>query len=226
MHSGTDVCSLLRQVGTVKLTPLRRASSVRTHFEMKGQHIRQLCRKLLIQPIPWSRVLLKKPQIAATQEFLETLWDPKVRYRIQKSPPLVPILCQINPVHTTPSHSSKVHFNIIFLYLGLPSGLVRNPVCILHSHACYMPCPSHPAWPEHANYIWWRVMKLIIMQFSPAYCYLIPLRSKYSPQHQHESSLGVKHFPRIRVINKRFPWTPKRYISGHAEQIQSVRSQS
>jgi hypothetical protein len=66
--------------------------------------------------------------------------------------------------------------------------LASPPISYMHSsspHSCYMPCSSHPPWLDHSNYTWRRVqvMKLLIMQFSPASRHFISLRSKYSPQH-------------------------------------------
>jgi putative component of membrane protein insertase Oxa1/YidC/SpoIIIJ protein YidD len=49
----------------------------------------------------------------------------------------------------------------------------------------HMPDTSHPSWFHHPNTISCsvQVMKLFIMQCSPASCHFLPLRSKYSSQH-------------------------------------------
>jgi hypothetical protein len=56
--------------------------------------------------------------LATTQELPSILRNPKVQYRIHKSPPLVAILSHINPIqsnaiHSIPSYLSKIHFNIV-----------------------------------------------------------------------------------------------------------------
>jgi hypothetical protein len=50
------------------------------------------------------------PSCALTQENLSILWNPKIHYFVHKSPPLVPVLSQISPVHATPSCRSNIHF--------------------------------------------------------------------------------------------------------------------
>jgi hypothetical protein len=45
---------------------------------------------------------------AATQELPSILRNPKVHHRVHNSPPLVPILSQIDPVRTIPSCVSKI----------------------------------------------------------------------------------------------------------------------
>jgi hypothetical protein len=63
---------------------------------------------------------------AATQEIPSILWNPKVHYRVHRSPPLVPILSQINPIHIIPSYLRSILILSTHLRLGLPSGLLPS----------------------------------------------------------------------------------------------------
>ena len=89
----------------------------------------------------------QSPFWEATQEIPRVLCNPKVHYRIYKSPPPVPILSHINPVHASPSLFLIIIFNIILLptirssksslSFGFPH---QNPVCM---------SPIRATWPAH-----------------------------------------------------------------------------
>ena len=77
------------------------------------------CRSMAYLRTPWSRVLLEKlTGFAANQEIPRILQNPKVYYRTHKRPPSDPILSQLHPVPTTPSHFLKIHLDIVFLSMS------------------------------------------------------------------------------------------------------------
>jgi len=63
-------------------------------------------------------------RFSVSQEILRILWNPEVPYRVDKSPPIVPVLSQINSIHAPPSRFLR---SILILSsrrrLGFPSVL-------------------------------------------------------------------------------------------------------
>jgi hypothetical protein len=54
---------------------------------------------------------------SAGKEISCILWNLKVHSRVHNSSLLVPILSQLNPVHTFPPYFTKIHSDIIFPYM-------------------------------------------------------------------------------------------------------------
>jgi hypothetical protein len=72
---------------------------------------------------------------SASQEVSYILWNPEVHHRIHKSPPPVPILSHLNPVHAHPTSWRSILILSSHLHVGLPSGRLPSglPAKILYA---------------------------------------------------------------------------------------------
>jgi hypothetical protein len=104
--------------------------------------------------IPWCRILFEKLIVTQlVKKYPAFLWNPKVHYRVHTSPPLDPIMNQLNPVRPIDPYLSKVHLNVILppkprssqwsLTFGPPNQNPVNTSPLLH--ACHMSHPPHPS---------------------------------------------------------------------------------
>ena len=128
---------------------------------------------------------------SACQEIPRILRNPKVTCRIHNWLLTVPILSQINPDLSFPSHFLKIHCNVIHPYMLTSSNwysslesVYQNPVCTSPvPHTFHMSCPSYTSlsWlPERL--LRSTEHKTPLYSVSPLTCHLAPLKTKYLHQ--------------------------------------------
>jgi hypothetical protein len=83
--------------------------------EVFSQSVRSVKNLLLIYSLtPWCRTLFEKLIVTQlVKKYPAFLWNPKVHYRVHTSPPMDPILSQLNPVRPIDPYLPKVHLNVI-----------------------------------------------------------------------------------------------------------------
>jgi hypothetical protein len=122
--------------------------------------------------------------------------EQKIYHLFYKTPTLVLILSQINPVHF-PSFPLKTHFNntLTQLRFGLIFRFPHQKASTFR-HTCHMPHPSHSSWFDNPNNIWRgaEITKSLLTWRKTFLSCILSLRSKYFPKNRN-SRIPLAYIP-------------------------------
>jgi hypothetical protein len=123
--------------------------------------------------------LLRSCQSHSYSRISQHLCNPEVHYRVHKSPSLVLIVSQKNPVHTSPSCLCKLILILSYLRVGFPNGFFSTgfPAKMLYT---LLFCPMCATYPAHVMLLH---MIILIM-------YLV----KSTSTHVHKSLNVISYF--------------------------------
>ena len=118
------------------------------------------------------------PSREANISWGSMLWNPTIYYLAHRSPPLVPVMSKINPVHALPFYCNiLIIFPInVWIFQMVAILYIFQPMLCMHlssTPSCLVLPLSSPSLSDRQNAICWRIqcMKHLIMQYYPAICF-------------------------------------------------------
>jgi len=107
------------------------------------------CSLNMFIPTPWSSPSWEANSHLANQERYRLLWNPEVHYHVHKSPPVVPILNQMHPVHNFPPNFLRIHSVVIFACMPRSSEWSFPLMFPDQKFAQISHAPMHSSCPAH-----------------------------------------------------------------------------